>query len=83
MSIRVGLPGTALFIFFLAFERRNVGFKMDIRHSFFGYKISRPYFGALPFTHILELDALDVGLQLWHALRGTKQKKRRIGWQKG
>ena len=60
-------------------ERRNVEFKMDICHSFLGYKISRPYFSAWAFTHVLEPDALDVGLQLWHALHDTKDKKRHIG----
>ena len=36
-------------------ERRNVEFKMDIRHSFLGYKISCPYFSARAFTHALAL----------------------------
>ena len=64
-------------------ERRNVDFKMDIRHSFRGYKISRPYLSARPFTHELELDALDVGLHMWHALHDAKDKKRHIGRRKG
>ena len=55
---------------------------MDIRHSFLGYKISRPYFSAPAFTQVLELDALDLGLQMWHALHDTKDKKRRIGRRK-
>ena len=59
-------------------RRRNVEFKMDIRPSFLGHKISRPYFSARAFTHVLELDALDVGLQVWHALHDTKDKKRHI-----
>ena len=63
-------------------ERRNVEFKMDIRHSFPGYNIWRPYFSALAFPHVLELDALDVGLQMWHALHDMKDKKRRIGRRK-
>ena len=63
-------------------ERRNVEFKMDIRHSFLGNKISRPYFSPQAFTHVLALDALDVGLQMWHALHDTKDKKRRIGRRK-
>ena len=37
-------------------ERRNVEFKMGIRHSFLGYKISRPYFSARAFTHVLGLN---------------------------
>ena len=48
---------------------------MDIRHSFLGYKISRPYFSARAFTRVLELDALGVGLQMWHALHDIKDKK--------
>ena len=63
-------------------ERWNVEFKMGIRQSFLGYKISRPYFSARAFTHVLELDDLDVGLQMWHALHDTKDKKRRIGRRK-
>ena len=55
---------------------------MDIRHSFLGYKISRSYFSARASTHVLELDALDVGLQMWHALHDTMDKKRRIGRRK-
>ena len=56
-------------------KRQNVEFKMDIRHSFLGYTISRPYFTARAFTHVQELDALEVGLQTWHALHDTKDKK--------
>ena len=63
-------------------ERRNVEFKMDIPHSFLVYKLSRPYFCAGAFTHVLKLDALDVGLQMWHVLHDTKHKKRRIGRRK-
>ena len=63
-------------------ERRNVEFKMDIRHSFLGYRISRLYFSARAFTHVLELDVLDVRLQMWYALHDTKDKKRRIGRRK-
>ena len=63
-------------------ERRNVESKIDIRHSFSGYEISRPYFSARALSHVLELDALDVGLQVWHALHDTKNKKRHIGRQK-
>ena len=55
---------------------------MVIRHSFLGYKISRPYFSARAFTNVLELDALDVGMQMWHALHDTNDKKRHIGRRK-
>ena len=54
---------------------------MNIRHSFLGYEISRPYFSAQAFTHVLELDALDVGFQMWH-VHDTKDKKRLIGRRK-
>ena len=52
---------------------------MDIRHSFLGHKILRPCFSAPAFTHIPELDALDVGLQMWHVLPDTKGIKRHMG----
>ena len=63
-------------------ETRNVEFKMDIRLSFLGYKMSRSYFSARAFTHVPELDALDVGLQMRHALHDTKDKKQHIGRRK-
>ena len=55
---------------------------MDIRHSFLGYKLFCWYFTARAFTHVLELGALDVGLQMWLALHDTKDKKRHIGLRK-
>ena len=63
-------------------ERRNVEFKMDMRHLFLGYEISRPYFSARAFTRVLDLHALDAGLRMWHALLDTKDKTRRIGGRK-
>ena len=63
-------------------ERPNVEFNMDTCHSFLGYEILRPYFSAWAFAHVLELDALDVGLHMWHALHDTKDKKRCIGRRK-
>ena len=83
VSILGGLRlSTAIFFSSISAERRNVEFEMDIRHSFPGYKIWRPYFSARAFTHVLELDALDVGLQMWHVLHDTKDKKLRIGRRK-
>ena len=73
---------TAIYISSIPTERRNVLFTMDIWHSFLGDQISRPYFSARAFTQILELDALHVGLQMWHALHDTKDKKRHIGRRK-
>ena len=52
---------------------------MDIRHSFLRCKISRLYSGALAFPHVLELNALEVGLQMLHALHHTKDNKQHIG----
>ena len=43
-------------------EKRNVEFKMDIRNSFLGYKIWRPYFSARAFTQVPESDALGSSL---------------------
>ena len=57
-------------------------FKLDIRHSFLGYQVSHPYFSAWTFAHVPELDALDPGLQMWHALHDTKGKKRCIKHRK-
>ena len=54
-------------------ERRNVEFKMDMRHLYMFYNNIAPIF------HMLELDAFEVGLRTWHGLHGTKDKKRRIG----
>ena len=34
------------------------------------------------FTHVLELDDLHVGLQMWHALHDKKDKKQHIGRRK-
>ena len=52
---------------------------MDICHSFLGCRISRPYFSARAFTHVVELDALDVGFMMWHGLHDMKDKKRHMG----
>ena len=77
------LSTTINIVFFsISTERRHVDCKMDIPHSFLGYKISRPYFMARQFTHLLELDAPYVGLQICRTLHDTKDKKRSIGGQK-
>ena len=58
-------------------ERRNVEFKLDIRHCFKGYKVSNPSAPAcrLGFAHVLSLSALDAGLCLHDAQRrGNKRK---------
>ena len=63
-------------------KRRNMEFKMEMHHSSLGCKLSRLYFSARPFTHVLELHALNVDLQMWHALHDTKDRKQHIGQRK-
>ena len=46
-------------------ERRNVEFKIDVRHCYMGWKLSRPYACTLGFGHVLNLSALDLGIQLY------------------
>ena len=46
-------------------ERRHVEFKMDIRHCFQGYKLSKVALAHRYAPHILQMDALDIGLRLW------------------
>ena len=54
-------------------ERRNVEFKMDIRHSFLGYKIWRPYFSALAFAPTYS----SLMLLTWACRRGMRCMTRR------
>lgn len=55
-------------------ERRNVEFKLDVRHCFQGWKLSRPYLTWRALQHVLELGALDVGLQI-EAARIARRKE--------
>ena len=52
-------------------ERRHVSWKMDIHHSFQGWKLKAPHLARRGLTHSHALDALDNGLRLWLAERGT------------
>lgn len=55
-------------------ERRNVEFKIDVRHCYMGFKISRPYASVLGFGHVLNLSALDKGIALYKLrCRGEKR----------
>ena len=38
---------------------------MDIRHCFQGYKLSKVALAHRYAPHILQMDALDIGLRLW------------------
>lgn len=52
-------------------EYRNQGFKMDVRHCFQGWKLSRPYLTRWGLRNCLHLDALDWGLRMHY---GRKYK---------
>lgn len=55
-------------------ERRNVEFKLDLHHCFKGWKLTKPQASAKGFALVLNLAALDVGLQL-HAARKRGRKR--------
>ena len=55
-------------------ERRNVEFKLDLKHCFKGYKISKPYACAFGFGRVLDLAGLDAGLQLYLARRRGEKR---------
>lgn len=62
-------------------ERRHIEFKMDIRHCFQGYKLSKVALARRFAQHLLEMDALDMGLRLWvaHKVRVEGDKKKTRG----
>ena len=63
-------------------ERRHIEFKMDIRHCFQGYKLSKAALTKRFAQHLLEMDALDMGLRLWVAhkrrVEGPNKKTRGV-----
>lgn len=71
--------GTFYFFSSIPTERRNVEFKMDIRHCFLGWKLSKPKLTRRALAHAVELSILDVGLARWRLLR---KKGRRWRWGK-
>jgi hypothetical protein len=60
-------------------ERRHCGFKMDIRHCFQGWKLTRPYVQKWGLVHSINLDALSQGLRLLEAGgRFARRKRKRV-----
>jgi hypothetical protein len=57
-------------------ERRNVEFKLDVKHCFKGWKISDPKKCKFGFAVVLNLSALDKGLMLYDARRRGKKRER-------
>ena len=43
-------------------ERRNVRFKMDLRHCFLGFALSKPHVSLRGLGHVVNMLALDHGL---------------------
>jgi hypothetical protein len=50
-------------------EFRNQGFKMDVRHCYAGWKLSRPYMTTSGLKQCVQLDALDWGLRRYFGER--------------
>ena len=64
-------------------ERRHVSWKMDIRHSFQGWKLKALHLARRGLTHSHALDSLDNGLRIWLAEHGeptrwVKRKRRKL-----
>jgi hypothetical protein len=56
-------------------ERRHQHFKMDLRHAFHGWKLTNPLIGCKYLQHLVELDAMDLGL-LMCQLQWTGKRRR-------
>ena len=63
-------------------EWRNKAFKMDMRHCFQGWKLSKPYVIRWGLRHSLHLDALDWGIRLWFGQNGLGREDIRFGMQR-
>ena len=63
-------------------EWRNKSFKMDIRHCFQGWKLSKPYVTRWGLRHALHLDALDWGIRLWFGEKGLGREGIKFGMQR-
>jgi hypothetical protein len=64
-------------------ERRHVSWKMDIRHSFQGWKLKAPHLARRGLTHSHALDSLDIGVRIWLAeggepARWVKRKRMKL-----
>ena len=57
-------------------EKRHQNFKMDLRHCFQGWKLSRSYLHGRGLVHVVNLSALDLGLLMWHESQGLVDPKR-------
>lgn len=60
-------------------EHRHQTFKLDLRHSFQGWKLQNPRCNERGLQHVVELDSLDQGLhllQLSKDLEASKKRKR-------
>ena len=51
-------------------EWRNKILKMNIRHCFQGWKLTKPYVTRWGLRDALHLDALDSGIRLWFGEKG-------------
>ena len=62
-------------------EHRHQHFKLDLRHSFQGWKLCNPSISQRGLRHVIELDAIDQRIRLLDASRDPtdgSRKKRRI-----
>jgi hypothetical protein len=55
-------------------EHRHQLFKLDLRHSFQGWKLINPRCNERGLRHVVELDALDQGLRLTN--QGSNKRRR-------
>ena len=55
-------------------ERRHSLFKMDLRHCYLGYSMSRPHLARRGLLHVVNMHALDLGLELYTLAFGKKNR---------
>ena len=55
-------------------EHRHQTFKLDLRHSFQGWKLVNPRCNERGLRHVVEMDALNQGLHILHKV-GNKRKR--------
>ncbi len=58
-------------------EHRHQTFKLDLRHSFQGWKLQNPSYNERGLRHVVELDSLDQGLQLLKLSKTSDASKKR------
>ena len=64
-------------------ERRHSVFKLDLRHCYLGYSMSRPHLSQRGLKHVVNMHALDLGLCLHNltsdaAKQSSGHKRRRV-----